>query len=274
MNRYLANIAARNTQDNTQSVIPATSAPAVFEEGLTAVENNDVQQDVPVQKNLAPVDPIQIQPLKKSEINDGLETPLPEKSTEISYITRHTERLSNLEAGNALQNNLLETEEIKFAEPSKKIVAVAKPVNPNENEPTFINTTGLNALHKKKGGRKQTVNKTAAKPGELNEVKKPIIEQKQFITPSITEIQRINNVIPNKIGVQRIVPNLDGNANNRHIHNKKQQANPKLVIGKITVEILPPIATASPKTITKVVSQTSKPTSSKSNKLIFGLGQM
>ncbi len=286
MNRYLANIAARSTRNDTQSLIPTTPAPAVFDEGSTLAEKDNFQQDEFIQQNLTPDEPYRIQPVITSEINDKMETPLAEKSIEISYFSRHTERLNSSEAGNALQNNLLETEGIKFEEPLKKITTVPERVNLNENEPAFINKTGLDTLADKKRGNKLKVNKTTKKPGEpakpyepanpseRKELKRSIVEQKQFIAPSNEEIKRANKSIPNKADVERIIPNLSGNENNGVIQNTKKPATPKLVIGKISVEILPPIANVPPKVITKVVPSNSKPDKSKSNKLIFGLGQM
>ena len=62
--------------------------------------------------------------------------------------------------------------------------------------------------------------------------------------------------------------------NDRPLRNKTNQSVPKLIIGKIIVEILPSKLPAPQKIITKVVQPPSKDSYSKSNKLIFGLRQL
>lgn len=49
---------------------------------------------------------------------------------------------------------------------------------------------------------------------------------------------------------------------------------PKLVIGKITVEVLPPEKPSLPKVVTRIVQPAAVPQSSKPNKFGFGLGQL
>jgi hypothetical protein len=75
--------------------------------------------------------------------------------------------------------------------------------------------------------------------------------------------------------LQRIIPSNKDVEPKRRVHSSNtNQPAPKLVIGKITVEILPPKLPAPQKIITRVVQTPAKDNFSKSNKLSFGLGQL
>ena len=274
MNHYLTNIAARSAGDEGKFLNPVSTESAVSDEQSSAEGQDNFQHNELVQQSILPDSANQIQSVKSSGINNKLETPLYVESNARSYFSRHTKRLSGIESGNTSQNDFLETKAVKFEEDSEKAEVMLEPIGPDENKSFIDNKTGLNALPEMTGKMKQTLDFSVHKSGKLNEVVDPVNEQKQFISPLTEVTKKADKLVSKKMGVERIVPNLERNENKRHIQNKKQQTNPKLVIGKITVEILPPIATGPPKTITRVVSPSSKPTSSKSNKLIFGLGQM
>ena len=290
MNLYLAAITARSAQDDAQSLTTTTAVPTVLDEKSTVAEKDNFRQIEFNQQSLEPDQSYPIHPIKNSIIKN--EIPLSEKSSGQSYFSSHTERLNNSESGSAFQNNLYETKGIRFEKPSHKITSIADPVSLNKIESTFNAKTGLNTLLPKKEKENQTTNVSPellaqrtipgqpsisdgpSKSAEINETTRSVIEQKQFMAPSMELLQNVNKLISNKTGIAQITPNMEVNENNQLIQNKKQLATPKLVIGKIIVEVLPPIATVPPKIITKVVSQTSMPISLKSNKLIFGLGQM
>ena len=96
----------------------------------------------------------------------------------------------------------------------------------------------------------------------------------QQIYPPVDD-QKINKLLPGNPFVQRITPNQPDQVNKKLVQNNKMnEAAPKLVIGKIIVEILPPKLPAPQKIITRVVESSSKDSFSKSNKFIFGLGQL
>lgn len=282
MNPYLATIAARSAQSGTQSLVPTVSEPTVFDERSRIAENEDFQENESLQQNPEPVQPAQIQPARSPEIKNKV--PVDNRGSEIAYFSKHVERLNNVEVGNTFRDNPLETEGIESEEPSKWIDTIADPVNPKDSVPSP--NTNSNTVSPKKENEKQITIKppditaemgTSDEPsklGKMDEPIRPVGKQKGLITPSMDEIQKDNKLIPKKTPIDRLIPNMEGNENNRLIQNKKQTANPTLVIGKIIVEVLPPKPNLPPKIIKKVVSQPSQPISSKSNKLIFGLGQM
>lgn len=303
MNHYLANIAARNIQNDTHSLIPAIPAPPDFEGGTEEVDSDNFQQNDFVETNSGNIKPGEIEPMRSADLNIKPAFPLPEKNQAASYFTKHTERISNLETSIALNSNLLKKEEVIIEEPSKRVVAIPEqikiaknqPLDTEEmdsqksskkvaivqerkffydNEPSFIYKTDSKSQSIQKNERKQTTNKTVPESDEPIELKKPLNEQKRFIVPSIESTQKINNLKRDIAGVEYITPNKSDRQNSSLVRNKKETLAPQLTIGKIIVEILPPPTKIPPKIITKYVPSTSNQGQSKSNKLIFGLGQM
>lgn len=98
--------------------------------------------------------------------------------------------------------------------------------------------------------------------------KKPVITNSSMENPIKEDHPLIRPVVV-PITATRQVPEKD-----RPLRNKTNQPVPKLVIGKIIVEILPPKLPAPQKVITRIVQSSAKETHTKSNKLIFGLGQL
>ncbi|MBK9225657.1 MAG: hypothetical protein IPL67_00980 [Ignavibacteria bacterium] len=101
--------------------------------------------------------------------------------------------------------------------------------------------------------------------------------EKQMIAPSVKDKEEKKNTLQPKSdsGIEQLTPNHSGIVNKAAVNNNKtNQPTPKLVIGKITVEILPPVTPTPQKIFTRVVQSASKDSHSRSNKLIFGLGQL
>lgn len=96
-----------------------------------------------------------------------------------------------------------------------------------------------------------------------------------FIHPAVKpDSPKITNDIPNRLNLKYIIPAQLAMGDNRPTNIRNNQVTPKLVIGKITVEILPPPPHQAPKIITRVVQAPSTENHSKINRLSFGLGQL
>lgn len=174
--------------------------------------------------------------------------------SEIVYFSKHVERQSNFKTKTPInigpENKETEYESrVKLLEDSSTSVSMDK--NPDYSEPSKI-------LVPKKEGKGQVMSSE-------------ITSKPEFIDPNSNQQHRADTLIPKRVKRENILPNLK---DKEPLQNKKNTSGPTLIIGKITVEVISPANKVSPKIITKVVSDPSNQGQSKSNKLIFGLGQM
>ena len=119
---------------------------------------------------------------------------------------------------------------------------------------------------------KSNIKKDSENPGTFNEkTEKPgdNVGNSSMMRNSIKEAHPLIRPVVVPITSTRQLPEKD-----RPLRNKANQPVTKLVIGKIIVEILPPKLPATQKVITRIVQASAKETHTKSNKLIFGLGQL
>jgi hypothetical protein len=253
MSEYLLNIAVRSTGVVTNGLLPAMPVfnavdPGIVED-LTA-ENNipgSAAQDQFVQQSIVPVQPVPLQKLQQAAVLNKTETKEQKENSGRSYFSKHIERVEAEQANSPVENKTRETIPFKMEGPSQKIAIESLGVKNKINELIPVN----------------------------KKVSKVIPEKKQVTDPSVkNEDLKKNKLKPERLHIERITPNQPGMENKRPGQNKKQQQAPKLVIGKIIVEILPPIKPVPQKVITRVVQSASQNSFPKSNKLSFGLGQL
>jgi hypothetical protein len=288
MSEYLINIAARNTGSNSNELLPSASlfntAGTGMSEGL--IEKNNTQDNA-IQNHFFQQGIVSAQPLtpQKAQLDDALnesEKGLTQKNTENSYFSKHIERVAAEKENEPLNNKTVETISFKIDEEASHKIVTNTGDKQNENEQIFVDKKVLKILPEKKETKKQTSKKTNEKPEDtsLNDsihTDKIIYSEKQIIRPADKkdEIQNEKVTLSNNVRIERITPNQPEQLSKIPLQNNKMnEATPKLVIGKITVEILPPKLQTPQKIITKVVQSPSKDSYSKSNKLIFGLGQL
>jgi len=288
MSHYLSDIAARSITNDNLSLIPSTPVPEVIDKE-SAPDN--FQQPEFVQQSIDPVQSNEKQFIEPAVEINRMDAPLPGTHVERSYISKHLERVEADQETSPAKDQPHETVSFKTVEISKINEAGSLDVKSKVNEPAFIDKTVSKIIPEKKVTKKQTVEKTKNKPHIEKTGDKPhepvqvhvhantdeiIRVQKQIINPSVKDAdQEKNNLQPTSSHTERIIPNKPDLENKRPVQqNKTNQPTPKLVIGKIVVEILPPIVPVTPKVITRVVPSSSKTGHHKSNKLIFGLGQL
>lgn len=283
MSHYLSAIAARSIVNDTPSLLsvtPAFNPTDTGRAGNSAEENtisDSIGQNEFVQQNIMPVQPVPLQNVQKSFITNTKEITVPEKNIQPSYLSKHIERADANEENNQVKNTLPESVSFKMEEPSQKIAAQSLDTGNNVNETIFVNKKVVSKIiTEKKGLNKKTVEKKDIKNDDAVYIDEIISVKDQMITPSVKdEVQKKNKLQPNNSRIERITPIQPETEHARQAqrHNTHQQA-PKLVIGKIIVEILPPIKPVPQKVITRVVQSTANNSNLKSNKLIFGLGQL
>ncbi|MBK7110688.1 MAG: hypothetical protein WAU21_09430 [Chitinophagales bacterium] len=253
MNNYFAKLAARNNQENNHSLLPIISTNTLSNEKALIDEREKLKPTEFAQKNEDfQQDLLTIQPQPKQSILEKNETPELKNNNVTSYLLKHIDRINDFENKDAAINNHYTSEEMKYEDSAKSL---KKPKQPLGN--LTPNST-----------------KSILSEEDYSNSKSYTEENPEFILPSQIQSLSSNKLISNKKGVERIVSNMGANKNKQLVHNRNQIASPKLVIGKIIVEIISPKTISPPKIITRIVSQNAKPNSSKSNKLSFGLGQM
>lgn len=180
----------------------------------------------------------------------------------VSYITRHVERMI------VNENNF--TEEIHRY--SSKKAKTETNSNENERDSAFPENLSAKNNHFKTS---ETKDGSVLNPPKSVEEFTEIKIRESIINPEIKQekASTLKTISPNSF-VPRITPVQFAPQNILTDSNRKNPATPKLVIGKITVEILPPAAQPATKILTRVVQTPSTENYSKMNRLNFGLGQL
>jgi hypothetical protein len=285
MSQYLLNIAARNTGSDANELLPLVPLFIAVNTGIgeNFIEENDTQdnaiQNQSVEQGIVPPQPLMPQKAQQAAVLNETEKGLAKKNTQASYFSKHIERVAAEKENGSVKNKTVETVSFKMHEAASEGVVKNTGDKQNVYETGFVNNTVSKITPVKKITKKQTSEKANKKTvaANLNEADEIIFAEKQIIQPAdkTTEVQHKKINLSDNSGIERIIPNEPGQLNNKPMQRSKEhEAAPKFVIGKITVEMLPPKLPAPQKIITRVVQSPSKDGYSKSNKLIFGLGQL
>lgn len=284
MSQYLSNIAARSAGNDTNALLPSmpvfNAADSAMAEDFSA-ENiipGSAVQDQFVQQSIVPVQPIPLQQVQQATVLNAATTKEQERNREPSYFSKHIKREEAVEENSPVKNNSPETISFKTDSPSQKTavetVVENVTVKRNEYEQIFIHKTVSKNVTGKKETKEQTGEEKRDEVIETGQVDEIVPVKMQKTNPPVDK-QKKNKLLPAISPVEQITPNQPDQLNKRSVQNNKMNdAAPKLVIGKIIVEILPPALPVPQKVITRVVQSSSKDSFSKSNKLIFGLGQL
>jgi len=275
MSNYLANIASRSSQSDSISVSPSYAAVEDIVPQISGIEFFDGTESPTESTNppdsSMPKEQVQENPdmflIKAPEQQISMlfhnsEEIKTENKNALPYFTQHIERMivedrefirektlqSGLDAGYNIANSGIDT----VFEASKPLIVVP----------------GKNPIVEK-----------ASPPDDFRMVDNPSdrikSEKKAFIHPDVKpQSNEVLNKIKNSMRPTRLAPVEPVRDSNPQVNRMNNQTAPKLVIGKITVEIVPPVAQPAPKIITRVVQSPSTENHSKINRLSFGLGQL
>ena len=281
MSHYLSDIAARSIGNDTSSSLPLTPAHNAADTGKAAKfteensEPDSVGQNEFVQQSIVPVQTFLPQKVQQSVITNTTESTVPGKNIQPSYLSKHIERGEVDEENSQVKNNLRQSVSFKMVEPSQKITVQSLDAGNNVNETIFVNKTVSKIIAEKKELNKSKVEKKDNKPADVAYADKKVSVKNQMINPVKDEVQKKNKLQQNNSRIERITPIQPDTEHTKPVQRINiNQPVPKLVIGKIIVEILPPIKPTPQKVITRVVQSPANDHHSKSNKLIFGLGQL
>jgi hypothetical protein len=273
MSNYLETIVSRSSQSGSSSVTPSYKPTRGNESQITGIELFDEtvvpseswespQKSVPkeqVQENSGIFLPESAQQQPPRLFHNSEEIKL-ENIIELPYFTRHIDRMI-VEERNIISEKSQQSGESSNHLNIGKVPLIQENTLPNE---VFRNSTlGESKISAKK----------------LTPVEESFDEAKPVIKPVIPPAVKAESMVKTKeisknLRPARLSPAQPAPDNNSQVHRKNNQQAPKLVIGKITVEIVPPVVQPSTKIITRVVQSPPIENHSKINRLSFGLGQL
>lgn len=304
MSNYLAEISARSIQSNDFSLMPTTHGQVESDQNIlqdfTEVNNLGDNLNQKSESFLIPSTPVQVvtgnttlpefgneyilhdhlqqkvlthknteqflpnNPLQSPRVrtNDFTEPKVLEKNVELPYITRHVQRMivnekseinnEGLQSAKSTGNNILYKEhQAGYLENIQSKIMYGKTANGNDGS-LLKDSKSFGNVNDTTDSKKTSIIHPAVKP----------------------DSSKITNDIPNILNLKYITPAQLAPGDNRPTNIRNNQVTPKLVIGKITVEIMPPPAQQASKIITRVVQAPSTENHSKINRLSFGLGQL
>jgi len=302
MSNYLSAIVARSNQNNNISLMPSLPAMSAANAGMVqdfADENffMDSSQKENGKSSLIPSSPeraefskkspwdksdenkpgkdfstnelnhknkVQIQPdIPQQIMPDTFKENIEAKDSNIinitPYITRHVERMIVNEKSRNDETDFMSANAKNYAGLTKKSEDYPDNLSVKNNQSnaseakdgSFLNPQ--ESAERMNDSRKRESNNNHKLKNEKSSLVKNTIGTP--ILPRINPVQAVADV-------------------SSQTRNRKNPPTPKLVIGKITVEILPPAAQPATKIITRVVQSPSTENYSKMNRLNFGLGQL
>ncbi len=250
MNNYLSRIASRSIPNNTPALMPAT--PFITNNSIDPFQNIGNNQNLfnPAPDSLLAdkknVQDKSIMPLVNERINQT--TPSPKRNyTEKGYITKYIERVLFKDDGTKQQS-------VKVKGITEDNFSTGRNHGPDKITNGIIRDT------------KDTTGIQINPVKDRSDERSGHDENKRAGIKTNNAEQMINN--PKETRLNPVPPSLGSPAS------KTTKVAPKLVIGKISVEILPADVAKPTKIITRVVQAPTSSNSSKTNILSFGLGQM
>jgi hypothetical protein len=282
MREYLLNIAARSSGNSPQEMLPSMAVFGAAQSGNVddfSEENNNQEvagQNQFVQQSMLLVQPVSIQPAQQSLVLSRTENKEEGKSIEPTYFSKHIERVETEVESNPVKNNNSATINYKNEQLLRKKGIEKIAVKHYESEPGLFNKSIAKIAPEIKVAVKQESQKSGDNFNEAVQEEETISVIKPRINPLIKdEVQKENGLKQSSSRIQRLTPSHQDIKPAGPVHrNQINQPAPKLVIGKIVVEILPPKLPVPQKVITRVVPPPANDGHSKSNKLIFGLRQL
>lgn len=234
------------TNDKNQNRLPEKSL-----ELPNAAEKSSTERDESKQKSEEEIFPVKIE-VRDSPSSHKIEIIEPKKNIQLSYFSKHIERLNTNEKNSPV-----------IDEPLQQNIQDSIHFESNENVSSSAKKVISKMIPDKEDNETQELNKKSESAEQKIDNLSPEVEQQKKISPVINSYE-LTRITPSQPILEKSVP----------LNNKSKQEKPRLVIGKIIVEVLPPEKQAPPRVVTKVVQQSSDNNNSKINKLSFGLGQL
>lgn len=260
MSQYLLNIASRSAETKDNGLTPSLSGFNIGqsgkEEDFAKGESDQDSGNQFLQPDISTFET----PIFKNAPNDQDFTKIKgqQKGFEPSYFSKYIDRVNKPE------------------DPEQKPIAKTVSDKFSRFDSLDSNVPISKVLPEIKEKDWQVGERNSEKWIDADQKNKTKPEKKNYINPILekTAIGK-DKPISDNLPKANISPRQPFTDNSKLILNKgANQTSPKLVIGKITVEILPPVKTNTVKVIQQVVQPPARENFSKTNKLIFGLGQL
>jgi hypothetical protein len=238
----------------------ARSATDPFQQDINGESTFD-----PIPRGNAPADQHEPGKSVKPKIQEESHPGPRERRFEKTYIVKHIERLAPGEDNTRQSDDHTKSITTNYIAPEANTAQVKSTENGHPEKNVSGDQEPVNIYMKpntEPGDKKTTPAENERPLIEPSPTTAPIPESKKIThietLKIVPKVAKLNPPLPNPVA-----PVAKGN-----------RSAPKLVIGKISVEILPPAAPQPAKVVTRVVQAPSYSESSKTNKLRFGLGQL
>ncbi|MEI6682111.1 MAG: hypothetical protein WCO44_05765 [Bacteroidota bacterium] len=295
MNSYLAGIVARGTPVEQSGLTPLLSpsfalpAEAPFPDGFeewigpaeTGIGENTGSKEegelegramegkaIEGNLNFSPVDP---SPAAKAILHPATGPVMADNDRMVQYFSRHVERIGNRE------KVMEKPPVIPYHPPVPDGSSARQPTGMLFEQDPVQNAVEQGISHPKTSMLPQKTAPPGPKPGPAIHVSDEDIPEKT--TPKKvpgTGNLPVRNYPPGR-SIREIMPrepSIPSREEKNNPREPKSETAPKLVIGKITVEIALPPPTQPQKIITRVVQKSAEENHGNTNRLRFGLGQM
>lgn len=287
MSQYLINIASRNAEVKGNDMLPPSSAS---NSGILGIDEdstnenysqvNEVQyQFIQPNEDIFQEDIIKNKPSKfdsnRPEFKETTEITENQKNFDPTYFSKYIERVGTQEKSIHLNNPSADFSRFETKKPYQKSAKNRVESRKNIDESEDVFNTFSKGIPEKNGTENRLDERFVQEFSEPHQINpKPV--EKNPVSPILEEPDRKEKKnLSDKLSDGNTIamePKADDSRN--VLRTITNEPSPKVVIGKIVIEILPPIKAPSEKIIQRVARTPSKDNFSKTNKLIFGLGQL
>ena len=235
---------------------------------------DDGRQDHLDHQENPPVQPVQPQNVRPSDHSVTRDDHVTKKTVERAYFTRFIERMETVREINPEKDQHDQPETSIVKEPAGVISDDPMIINNNLIERKAV-PKGPGIFPEKNSQEEKIIELSGIIPVQETYDDGSVVQQKQNLPPPPKqESKKINEIKPVDSPVERILLSQPVPRENVPVQKDIRQETPKLVIGKIIVEIVPPVNPPPARSITRIVPSTQESGFSKSSKLSFGLGQL
>jgi hypothetical protein len=264
MSDYFFQIASRNIPNSSPSLRPAIS--------LIERDNSDPFQAgkvfQPINSFLfPPTEPFQNVSRRQNpkELHEHVEDASPGKSDEMPYFKKYIERLETGEKKGTTEQIVNKNAFLGFNDYPTNTSLIK---NQNAEDLKPVPNYSLDPVLKNGARKSEFTNSRFSYP----EPKLIHSENKTLLKPSFKEENLTDNITrENSTSIKRLHPVQPLNI---PVNTRNNQSAPKLVIGKITVEVVQAERPTPAKVVNRVIQVPSDSNRASTNKLSFGLGQL
>ena len=232
--------------------------------------NKDIFQEATIKNKASDIDSNRPEFKETTEITEN------QRNFEPTYFSRYIERVVAQEKIDYINNPSTDFNRFEKKKPFQNAVKDRVENRNNIVESVPIFNTFSKDIPEKNGPDNQLVERDAQEFSEPHQINDPTPIEKTLVIPKLESPDRKEmKILSGKLSDGNTIAMQPKADNSRSVlRTNTIESVPKVIIGKIVIEILPPIKAPTEKIIQRVAQTPSKDNFSKTNKLLFGLGQL